>query len=180
MDVDNNYAPKYITIRGKGDVIRELKDSAKKADTILLATDPDREGEAISWHLAYILGVDPESECRIEFNEITENAEGTPRPGPIDKGRVVLSRPGGADRLVGYKLIRSFGRKCDPDCPRTCSVFALEIATVSAKREFVSENTEPQRRAFSIPRGRKFERVPENDKRLTKEDTDRSCRSRRR
>ena len=57
IDIDNNYKPKYITIRGKGPVIKELKSEAKKADKILLATDPDREGEAISWHLAHILGL---------------------------------------------------------------------------------------------------------------------------
>ncbi len=74
IDVENNFEPNYITIRGKGDVIKELKKEAKKADNIYLATDPDREGEAISWHLAQILKLDENKEIRIEFNEITKDA----------------------------------------------------------------------------------------------------------
>ena len=74
IDIDNNFEPKYITIRGKGPVIKELKSEAKKADKIFLATDPDREGEAISWHLAHILGLSEDELIRIEFNEITKEA----------------------------------------------------------------------------------------------------------
>lgn len=74
VDVENNYEPKYITIRGKGDVLKELRQAAKKAKKIYLAADPDREGEAIAWHLAYALKVDENSECRVVFNEITEEA----------------------------------------------------------------------------------------------------------
>ena len=74
IDLENQYEPKYITIRGKGDLIKELKAAAKKAKHVYLATDPDREGEAISWHLATLLGIDPTSNCRIEFHEITEKA----------------------------------------------------------------------------------------------------------
>ena len=65
VDVDHDFEPKYINIRGKGDLIKELKTLAKKADKIYLATDPDREGEAIAWHLGYLLGVDPESNCHL-------------------------------------------------------------------------------------------------------------------
>ena len=67
VDIEHDFEPKYINIRGKGELIKELKTLAKKADKIYLATDPDREGEAIGWHLAHILGVDPEANCRIEF-----------------------------------------------------------------------------------------------------------------
>ena len=74
IDIENNYKPKYITIRGKGPVVKELKDEAKKSDKIFLATDPDREGEAISWHLAHILGIPEDELVRIEFNEITKDA----------------------------------------------------------------------------------------------------------
>src|SRR5690625_4385290 len=74
VDVEDNYNPKYITIRGKGDVLKELRKEAKKANKIYLAADPDREGEAIVWHLAYALKVDPTSDCRVVFNEITEEA----------------------------------------------------------------------------------------------------------
>ena len=74
VDIENNFEPQYINIRGKGDLIKELKKEAKKSKKVYLATDPDREGEAISWHLAYILGLDQNDECRIEFNEITKDA----------------------------------------------------------------------------------------------------------
>src|SRR5699024_537328 len=69
VDVENNYEPKYITIRGKGDVLKELRKEAKKANKIYLAADPDREGEAIAWHLAHALNVDESTESRVVFNE---------------------------------------------------------------------------------------------------------------
>ena len=72
IDVENGFEPHYINIRGKGDVIKELKKEAKAANKIFLATDPDREGEAISWHLATQLGIPANKECRITFNEITK------------------------------------------------------------------------------------------------------------
>src|SRR5699024_8716633 len=65
IDVENNYEPKYITIRGKGDILKELRKAAKKSKKIFLAADPDREGEAIAWHLAHILNVDEKSNCRV-------------------------------------------------------------------------------------------------------------------
>ena len=74
IDVENNYEPKYITIRGKGDILANLRKEVKKADKIYLATDPDREGEAISWHLANALKLDNKQTYRITFNEITKNA----------------------------------------------------------------------------------------------------------
>lgn len=110
MGVDlehNNFTPKYITIRGKGELIAKLKKEAKAAKKIYLATDPDREGEAISWHLAQLLGIDGKTNCRITFNEITKSAVQTavkePRPIDIDlvdaqQARRVL------DRIVGYKI----------------------------------------------------------------------------
>lgn len=107
IDIDNNFEPKYITIRGKGPVIKELKSEAKKADKIFLATDPDREGEAISWHLAHILGLSEDELIRIEFNEITKEAvsKAIKKPRTINRdlvdaqqGRRIL------DRLVGYKI----------------------------------------------------------------------------
>ena len=74
VDVEHNFEPKYINIRGKGELIKELKTLAKKADKVYLATDPDREGEAISWHLAHILDLPQDNSCRIVFHEITNNA----------------------------------------------------------------------------------------------------------
>ena len=72
VDVENDYEPKYITIRGKGDILASLRKSAKKADKVYLATDPDREGEAISWHLSKALKLDESKMNRITFNEITK------------------------------------------------------------------------------------------------------------
>jgi DNA topoisomerase-1 len=74
VNVSEDFEPKYITIRGKGSVVKELKAAAKKSETVLLATDPDREGEAIAWHLQQVLDIDPDLKCRIEFNEITKSA----------------------------------------------------------------------------------------------------------
>ncbi|MCC3867193.1 type I DNA topoisomerase [Terrisporobacter mayombei] len=107
VDIDNDFEPRYINIRGKGDLIKELKKEAKKSKKVYLATDPDREGEAISWHLSYILGIDENDECRIEFNEITKDAikKAIKSPRNIDlklvdaqQARRVL------DRLLGYQI----------------------------------------------------------------------------
>ena len=107
VDIENNFEPRYINIRGKGDLIKELKKEAKKSKKVYLATDPDREGEAISWHLAFILGIDEKDECRIEFNEITKDAikKAIKNPRSIDlklvdaqQARRVL------DRLLGYQI----------------------------------------------------------------------------
>ena len=114
VDVEHDFAPKYINIRGKGDLIRELKAEAAKADHVYLATDPDREGEAISWHLAHILGVDDKSPCRIEFHEITSNAvkEALKHPRPVNMSMVDAQQTRRIiDRLVGYKLSPLLWRK---------------------------------------------------------------------
>ncbi|HHT66234.1 MAG TPA: DNA topoisomerase I, partial [Clostridiales bacterium] len=74
VDIENQFEPKYITIRGKGELLSKLRKAAKSADKIFLATDPDREGEAISWHLTHALNIEEDSACRIEFNEITAQA----------------------------------------------------------------------------------------------------------
>ena len=86
VDAEHNFEPKYITIRGKGPVLKELKTAAKKAKKIYLAADPDREGEAIAWHLAHSLNVDVNSDCRVVFNEITKDAikESFKHPRPIN------------------------------------------------------------------------------------------------
>ena len=107
VDIDNDFEPKYITIRGRGDVLETLRKEAKAASEVLLATDPDREGEAISWHLAQILKIDPASNCRIEFHEITKKAvkEALRHPRPIDMQRVDAQQARRVlDRLVGYKI----------------------------------------------------------------------------
>ena len=107
IDIENDLAVKYITIRGKGDLIQELKSMAQKSDNVLLATDPDREGEAIAWHLGEILNVEAGKECRIEFNEITKKTveDAVKHPRPIDSHRVDAQQARRVlDRIVGYKL----------------------------------------------------------------------------
>ena len=114
IDVEHDYAPQYISIKGKEKLIKELKSKAKHSDGVILATDPDREGEAISWHLANILGLDPHGNNRVTFDEITKKGvqEGMAHPRAIDEdlfnaqqARRVL------DRLVGYKLSPFLWRK---------------------------------------------------------------------
>lgn len=107
VDIEHDFEPEYINIRGKGDLIKSLKKEAKKAKIVYLATDPDREGEAIAWHLANILGIDENKMCRVTFNEITKDAvkKAIQNPRKIDmdltdaqQARRVL------DRIVGYKI----------------------------------------------------------------------------
>lgn len=107
IDIENDFEPQYIPIRGKGDIIKELRKEAKKASKVYLATDPDREGEAIAWHLAHILEIPEDSVCRVTFNEITKDAvqKAIKNPRKIDmnltdaqQARRVL------DRIVGYKM----------------------------------------------------------------------------
>ncbi|MGN0758915.1 MAG: type I DNA topoisomerase [Candidatus Ventricola sp.] len=107
VDVEHGFEPKYITIRGRGDVLERIRKEARGAKSIILATDPDREGEAISWHLATILGIDPQSACRVEFNEITEKTvkSSIKTPRQIDMQLVDAQQARRVlDRLVGYKI----------------------------------------------------------------------------
>ena len=114
IDVDHDFAPKYINIRGKGALIKALKKDAKNADKIYLASDPDREGEAIAWHLAFLLGLDPAEDCRIVFNEITKPAiqEAVKHPRSINLDQVDAQQARRMlDRIVGYKLSPLLWRK---------------------------------------------------------------------
>ena len=107
IDVQNGYAPQYMNIRGKGEVISNLKKEARKADIVYLATDPDREGEAISWHLEQALGLDPAKTRRITFGEVTKSAfrEALKHPRSIDMNLVNAQQTRRIlDRLVGYKI----------------------------------------------------------------------------
>ena len=114
IDIENDFEPEYIPIRGKGDVIKMLKKEAQEASKVYLATDPDREGEAIAWHLCYLLGLDPDSKIRVTFNEITKDKvkDAIKHPRTIDlklvdaqQARRVL------DRLVGYEISPILWRK---------------------------------------------------------------------
>ena len=114
VDVEHDFEPKYINIRGKGDLIKELKTLAKKADKVYLATDPDREGEAISWHLAHILDLEDQKSCRIEFHEITNTAvkDAIKHPRSIDMDMVNAQQARRIlDRIVGYELSPLLWRK---------------------------------------------------------------------
>jgi DNA topoisomerase I len=107
IDLEDNFEPKYITIRGKGKILKELKEAGKKASQVFLATDPDREGEAISWHLSNSLGINDERLCRVEFHEITKtaikNAFSNPRHLDLNKIEAQQARRI-LDRLVGYMI----------------------------------------------------------------------------
>lgn len=114
IDIENNYEPHYISIRGKGDVIKSLKAAAKKADKVYLAADPDREGEAIAWHLAYLLGLDLNDKNRVVFNEITKEAvkAAFKEPRSIDLDLVDAQQARRIlDRLVGYSISPILWRK---------------------------------------------------------------------
>lgn len=107
VDVENNFEPEYINIRGKGDTIKEIKKEAAASSKVLLATDPDREGEAISWHLAHLLGIDPDEKCRVMFNEINKQTvqEAIKEPKAIEMGLVDAQQARRVlDRLVGYQI----------------------------------------------------------------------------
>ncbi|MGN1058881.1 MAG: type I DNA topoisomerase, partial [Clostridia bacterium] len=107
IDIEHNFEPKYITIRGKGDLLSKLKKAAKDSKKIYLATDPDREGEAISWHLAKVLNIDEKEKCRITFNEITKNAvkNAITEPRAIDLDLVDAQQARRVlDRIVGYSI----------------------------------------------------------------------------
>ena len=117
VDIEHDFEPEYINIRGKGDLIKSLKKEAKNADIVYLATDPDREGEAIAWHLAKILEIPEDSVCRVTFNEITKEAvkESIKQPRKIDmnltdaqQARRIL------DRIVGYKISPLLWKKVKP------------------------------------------------------------------
>ena len=107
VDIENDFEPDYINIRGKGDLIKSLKNDAKNAKQVYLATDPDREGEAIAWHLANILNINEETKCRVTFNEITKDAvkEAIKKPRKVDKNLIDAQQARRVlDRIVGYKI----------------------------------------------------------------------------
>lgn len=117
VDIDNGFRPHYITIRGKGPLLKELREAARKTDKVYLATDPDREGEAISWHLAELLGLDPAQARRIEFHEITKDAvtNALKHARPINMHLVNAQQARRIlDRVVGYQLSPLLWRKVRP------------------------------------------------------------------
>lgn len=145
VDIENNFEPYYLTIRGKARIVKTLKSEASKAEHVFLATDPDREGEAISWHLANLLDLDPNDNCRIEFNEITKTAVtgAIDHPRPIDMHRVDAQQARRVlDRVVGYKLSPLLWKKVKPglSAGRVQSVAVRIIADREQEiRDFVPE-----------------------------------------
>ena len=107
IDLENNFEPKYINIRGKAELIKKLKKEAASSKKVFLATDPDREGEAIAWHLAYILGIEENETCRITFNEITKQGilSAIEKPRKLDMDLINAQQARRElDRIVGYKI----------------------------------------------------------------------------
>ena len=107
IDIENNFEPEYINIRGKATLIKSLKTEAKKAKQVYLATDPDREGEAIAWHLAHLLEIPEEENCRVTFNEITKETvqNSIKKPRKLDKNLIDAQQARRVlDRIVGYKM----------------------------------------------------------------------------
>ena len=162
IDVEHDFEPQYINIRGKGDLIKALKKDAKDAKKVYLATDPDREGEAIAWHLAHILEIPEDSVCRVTFNEITKETvqESMKKPRKIDmnltdaqQARRVL------DRIVGYKISPVLWKKVKP------GLSAGRVQSVAAKlivdRENEIENFIPEEywNIFAILKDEKSNKV---------------------
>ena len=145
VDMNNNYQPKYEILPDKKDVIASLKKKAKEAEFVYLATDPDREGEAISWHIAYALGIDLDTECRVVFNEISKNVveEAMKKPRKIDLNLVDAQQTRRIlDRIVGYKLSPIICKKIQPrlSAGRVQSVaLKLIVDREKAIEEFVPE-----------------------------------------
>ncbi len=144
VDIENDFEPRYINIKGKGPIIKELKKSASRSDKVFLATDPDREGEAISWHLSHILGLNEKEQNRVTFNEITKSGikSGMANPRKIDKDLVDAQQARRIlDRLVGYKLSPFLWKKVRP------GLSAGRVQSVAVKlivdREFEIRNFKP-------------------------------------
>lgn len=179
VDVEQHYQPKYINIRKKGTLIKELRAKAKKADKVLLATDPDREGEAIAWHLAFILGIDENTPCRVVFNEITKTAiqEAIKHPRKIDHDMVDAQQARRIlDRIVGYKLSPLLWRKIRKGLSAG-RVQSVAVRLIS-DREKEIQAFEPQEywtlevKLKEKPKTKAFlaELVKENDKKIKIED----------
>ncbi|MDR1797260.1 MAG: type I DNA topoisomerase [Clostridiales Family XIII bacterium] len=183
VDLDHDFAPEYINIRGKGDVIRELKKEAKAAKKVLLATDPDREGEAISWHIAYLLGLSDDEADRIEFNEITKEAikNAVKNPRKIEMGLVDAQQARRVlDRIVGYKIspllwrkirtglsagrVQSAALKILVDREREIRAFVpVEFWKVAVTLAKLTGDTKPFTAKLLLEKGEKFE-IPNKEK----------------
>lgn len=177
VDVEDNFKPSYSTIRGKGDVIKTLKDLAKKSDQVYLASDPDREGEAIAWHIAQTLKLDENQANRIEFNEITNTAirEAIKNPRKIDIGKVNAQQARRIlDRLVGYEISPLLWKtiSSNTSAGRVQSVALKLVCDLEDKiKKFIPEKfwdikgefENKMNLAFYKIKGKRFERVTEEE-----------------
>lgn len=160
VDVEHDFEPRYITIRGKGDVIKSLRDASKKAKKVFLAADPDREGEAIAWHLANLLEVNLNEPCRVVFHEITKDAvkEAFDRPRKLDMDLVNAQQTRRIlDRLVGYRLSPLLWRKVKKglSAGRVQSVAVRLIVDREREvRAFVPEEYWTVDATFALPKGK--------------------------
>ena len=138
IDVEHDFEPKYITIRGKGELLAKLRKSAKKADKIYLATDPDREGEAISWHLMQALKEDPKKMHRITFNEITKTAVKTSIKQARDLDMDLVDAQQARrmlDRMVGYTISPLLWAKVKRGLSAAVYSLWLSVSSVTEKRK---------------------------------------------
>ncbi|MBE6650489.1 MAG: type I DNA topoisomerase [Ruminococcaceae bacterium] len=183
IDIENDFEPKYINIRGKAELINELKKEAKNADKVFLATDPDREGEAISWHLAKVLGLDSNKACRVYFNEITKKAvkEAIQNPSAINPDLVDAQQARRLiDRIVGYKISPLLWKKVKNglSAGRVQSVATkLVVERENEIRNFVSEESWTIDGVFKGDVGKRFKLRFHGDRNSkielkTKEDAD--------
>ena len=144
IDIDNDFTPTYVIAKGKKDVVASLKDKASKADKVYLATDPDREGEAISWHLAKELNQDMDDDNRVVFNEITHDAviEAFKHPRKIDNNLVKSQETRRMlDRIIGFKLSKLLNSKIKSKSAGRVQSVALKLIVEKEKEinRFVSE-----------------------------------------
>jgi DNA topoisomerase I len=160
VDVEDGFKPKYITIRGKGDVIKSLRDAGKKAKKVFLAADPDREGEAIAWHLASLLELNPDDSCRVVFHEITKDAiqDAFTRPRKLNLDLVNAQQARRIlDRLVGYRLSPLLWKKVKKglSAGRVQSVAVRLIVDREREiRAFVPEEYWTVDAVFALPEGK--------------------------
>ncbi|MCL6548193.1 MAG: type I DNA topoisomerase [Alicyclobacillus sp.] len=160
VDIDHGFQPRYITIRGKGDVIKELRAASRKAKRVYLAADPDREGEAIAWHLAHLLEVDTGDSCRVEFHEITKDAvkQAFQKPRRLNMDLVNAQQARRVlDRLVGYRLSPLLWRKVKKglSAGRVQSVAVRLIVDREREiRAFVPEEYWTVDARFTLPEGK--------------------------
>ena len=165
VDIENDFEPEYINIRGKGDLIKSLKTDAKKAKKVYLATDPDREGEAIAWHLAKILEDDKDKITRVTFNEITKSAvqKAIKEPRDIDLNTVDAQQARRVlDRIVGYKISPLLWKKVKRGLSAG-RVQSVAVKLICEREEEIEKFVQQLIREADIVREQKEQNVPDDE-----------------